>query len=225
MSRRSPMGPTPRGCGLRAQANQRPETRGTVLVRRGRVGGLTSTTVTAYDPEFEAMAREFRRQMADEQEELEAIEREAEIERTDLPLALLESQWRGDQLRVVCGDRTFLGQVSHVGDNLVTLESDTGTVVNICTTAISGIAVTEVGRGGGFPRMGKDPVRFVARLRELAGQPGMILEFGALGTEQTMFGRLAEVRADHILVITRDGTQWMLPATTIAYCVRVPVGR
>ena len=181
--------------------------------------------MTNYDPEFEEMAREFRRQMAEEQAELEEIERESDLQAIDLPFALLESQWRGDVVRVVCGSRAFVGQVTHVGDNIVTLATETGATTDICLDAVHAIAITTPGRGNGVPRREKDPVRFVARLREFVGIPNALFEFGTNDDAPVVIGRLAEIRADHILVLTRDNARWMVPVARIAYCVRVPMGR
>lgn len=181
--------------------------------------------MTHYDPEFEEMAREFRREIAQEQAELEEIERESELQSIDLPFALLESQWRGDTVRVVCGPRAFVGTVAHVGENIVTLTTETGALSDICLDGVHAVAITVPGRGNGIPRREKDPVRFMARLRELVGVPNLVLEFGTNDDTPVVMGRLAEIRADHIVVITRDNTRWMLPVTRIAYCVRVPSNR
>jgi hypothetical protein len=181
--------------------------------------------VTHYDPEFEEMAREFRRAIAEEQAEIEEIERETEVQGLDLPFAMLEAQWRGDMLRVVCPGRAFVGRVIHVGENIITLATETGATADVCLTATQGIAIVEPGRGGGVPRREKDPVRFVARLRELVGIPNLVLEFGTSDSAPVVMGRLAEVRADHIMVVTRDNARWMVPLGALSYCVRVPAGR
>ncbi len=181
--------------------------------------------MTHYDPEFEEMARAFRLELQAEQAELEELERESDIQSMDLFMALLESQWRGDQIRLLCGSTVFQGSIIHVGQNLVTLAAMAGAMADVCLDRCDGYQIVEPGRGNGVARRDKDPVRFAARLRELAGVPNQVVEVGTSDGAPVATGRLAEVRADHVLIIGRDNGQWIVPLHAIAYCVRAPLGR
>ncbi|MFZ4514913.1 MAG: hypothetical protein ACOYN3_01205 [Acidimicrobiia bacterium] len=179
----------------------------------------------SFDPEFEELARAFRRELQEEQAELELIAVEADLGSLDLPFVFLEAQWRGDRLRVVCLGRTFIGYVTHVGETIVTLLIDSGATANIAIHAILGIMVEQPAARPGLPRVDKDPVQFAARLREYAGIPNAVFEFGGGDPSVAITGRIVEVRVDHAVIRSRDNATWMLPIAAMSYCLQVPMGR
>lgn len=179
----------------------------------------------SYDPEFEEMAREFRQALQEEQAELEAMSMETDLGTLDLPFVFLEAQWRGDVLRIVCPGRIFVGQVTHVGETIVTLATDTGAIADIAIPAVLAVVVVQPAARPGRPRVEKDPVHFVARMREYAGVPHATFEFGGADPAAGVTGRLVEVRADHLVVRARDNTTWCIPIAAISYCVQAPTGR
>lgn len=170
------------------------------------------------DPELEKMARELRLERDQELSELEEIEEEVREHEIDLPFALLELLWRGDSIRAQVYDRSFIGNVIHVGDDIVTILTTSNTEVDCNLAHLNNIIVTERMKEGGRAKAAADPQRFVSRLRELADYVALEAEFG--GPQLSVVGRIAQVHNDHIRVIAKDRKEWIIPLYAIAYVIR-----
>lgn len=171
------------------------------------------------DPELELAARRFRLEREEDQTELEVMEEEERDRVLDLPFALLELQWRGDRVRVHTPDRLFEGVVVHVGDDFVTLATARDTYVDARTDHVSGFVVTERARDGGRAKLTRDPKRFIARLREVVDSVHVRCEFGSRGGVRVS-GRVQRVHADHVVIRSDEGSEWLLPLLSITYMVR-----
>lgn len=171
------------------------------------------------DPELEAMAREFKRVLREEQEEIEAISSETLEAEIDMPFAFLELMWSGSQTRVSVGDRYLEGIVTHVGKNIVQLNIGPGSMADIHLPFISNVFVVERSNSKGRPILKQDPKTFIARMRELASEPMTEVELGGDSTAAGLSGILKLVRSDHIVVASKDKREWLVPLERLGYCI------
>jgi hypothetical protein len=170
------------------------------------------------DPELEMMAREFRNTLREEQEEIEAITAEAFEAEVDMAFSFLEMMWSGSRVRVSIGEMNFEGLVTHVGKNLVQINTTPGTFADIQIPSITSVLVLDresVGRSS----YAKDPKTFVARMRELAAMPMQEVEIGSLAGKHDIVGILRLVRNDHIVVENREKKQWLVPLASVGFCL------
>lgn len=170
------------------------------------------------DPDLEAMAREFRNTLREEQEELEAISSETLESEIDMSFAFLELLWNGAQTRVAVGERFFEGMVTHVGKNYVQLNTGPGSFVDIHMPYVSNVFVVQKNATPGRAIYQKDPRTFIARMRELASLPMQEVETGG-DSSAGISGILKLVRSDHIVVAARDKREWIVPVSSIGYCI------
>lgn len=171
------------------------------------------------DPELEAMGREFKRILREEQEEIEAISAESLESEIDLSFAFLELMWSGAQTRVAIGDRFFEGQVFHVGKNVVQMTTSPGTVADIHLPFVASVFVVERGSTKGRSMIQRDPRTFAARMRELVEFPMQEVELGDGKGQSGISGILKIVRSDHLVVTNREKKEWLIPFNQIGYCI------
>lgn len=178
-----------------------------------------SDDIFSSDPELEAMAREFRNALREEQEEIEAISSEAFESEIDLSFAFLELMWSGAQTRVAVGDKFFEGEVIHVGKNIVQLATTPGTFVDIHIPFISNVFIVDSTNRKGRSVILRDPKTFVARMRELAALPMQEVELGGDNPAAAIGGILKLVRNDHLVIAAKDKREWLIPLNQIGYCI------
>lgn len=177
------------------------------------------------DPELEAMAREFRRALRQEQEDIEAISAEEFESQVDMTFAFLELMWSGAQTRVSISDTFFEGLITHVGRDLVQMSTGTGIVTDVHIPHVSNVFVVERNKTKGRSAMQRDPRTFIARMRELSSFPMQIVEMGTVGTSAGVTGILQIVRNDHIVVSNKEKKEWLLPVDNVTYCITRPQSR
>ena len=165
------------------------------------------------------MARRLRAERREEQEELEEAIEEQNRAATDLSAVALELMHRGDVVRVSVGEHhNFLGHVVHVGADLMTLEDAAGNAIDVFLPAMRSLRVAERKREGGQARRTEHPVRFRGRLAE-AEATAAELEVGTT-TGPPLAGTIDSVAVDHVALRARDGSEWILPLTSIAFTIR-----
>ena len=174
------------------------------------------------DPELANMAREFKRIIREEQEELEEISSAQFESEVDMSFAFLEMLWSGERIRISIGERFFEGTVVHVGKNIVQLVTNPGVVVDIAVHFISNVFIVDKLAGNGRSVMKRDPHTFIARMRELADMPMMEVEIGFDSNATPIVGLLSLVRRDHVVVRTKDKREWLVPLSKAAYCITRP---
>jgi hypothetical protein len=158
-----------------------------------------------------------------EREYREAVD-ESERAQRGLDEVVLEFLFRGDVVRVAVGERAWTGKVVHAGAEVMTLETAAaGVGVDVAYNGISGIRVVERSRRGGQALAGPHPGSIIARLRELA-QTGEPVEIGGTRLLPPLEGSVVVVASSHIEFRGRDGAEWIVPLTEIAYVVRQPAG-
>ncbi len=159
--------------------------------------------------------------------EHEALAEMAEEERDrtlTMQVAFLERLWAGEAVTVRVVGRAFDGVVVHVGDDLVTLLGPDEELVDVRMGAV--LSVTSSRAEGGALRALEhvDPVRFVARIRELRNDEARVVVGAELGARE-LTGHFVRVHADHVVFAADDASEWLLPLTTIAYVRRKPRAR
>jgi hypothetical protein len=174
------------------------------------------------DPELANMAREFKRIIREEQEELEEISSAQFESEVDMSFALLEMLWSGERIRISIGERFFEGTVIHVGKNIVQIVTNPGIIVDIAVHFISNVFIVDKLAGNGRSVMKRDPHTFIARMRELADMPMMEVEIGFDSNATPIVGLLSLVRRDHVVVRTKDKREWFVPIAKAAYCITRP---
>ncbi len=175
--------------------------------------------IFASDPDLEAMARQFRQTLKEEQLEIEEIAAEEFESSVDLAFAFLELMWSGSQTRVSVGDTFFEGTINHVGKDIVQMATRPGTFVDIQIPFIDNVFVVEHYKGKGKSILQRDPRTFVARMRELASMPMQEVEIGTNSTSASISGILKLVRSDHLVLTNREKKQWLVPLTNVGYCL------
>lgn len=180
--------------------------------------GLTEDPFST-DPELEAMAREFKRALREEQEELESISQESLESEIDMSFAFLELMWSGDRVRLSVGERFFEGVVTHVGRDIVQIDVGPGMFADIHIPFVSQVFVVEKNHGHGRATMKRDPRTFIARMRELASYPMQEVEMGGETTAGSISGILKLVRSDHVVVAAKDKREWLIPLNNVGYCL------
>jgi hypothetical protein len=173
----------------------------------------------ANDPELEAMAREFRQALREEQEEIEAISAEEFEAEIDMTFAFLELMWSGAQTRISVGDSFFEGLITHVGKDLVQLATGPGTTVDVQIPFVSNVFIVDRHIGKGRAAFQRDPRTFIARMRELSSFPMQEVELGTDSTAASVSGILKFVRSDHLVVTNREKKEWLIPLANIGYCL------
>lgn len=171
------------------------------------------------DPILGAQARAFRKAFREEQEEIEAISSETLESEIDMGFAFLELMWSGAQTRVSIGDRFFEGFVTHVGKNIVQMNTGPGSITDIHMPFVSNVFVVERSNSKGRPILQKDPRTFIARMRELAGMPMQEVELGGDSTAAGISGILRIVRSDHLVIANKDKREWLVPLDNVGYCI------
>lgn len=157
-----------------------------------------------------------------EREYREAVD-ESERAQRGLDEVVLEFLFRGDVIRVAVGERAWTGKVVHAGAEVMTLEASAGVGVDVAYDGISAIRVVERSRRGGRALAGPHPGSMIARLRELA-QTGEPVEIGGTRLLPPLEGSVMVVASSHLEFRGRDGAEWIVPLTEIAYVVRQPAG-
>ena len=175
----------------------------------------------AGDGDLENALRELRAEHRAEQEEIEeATER---TERATRPLAevALEYLYRGDNIRVTVGQRSWTGVVVHVGSALMTLRTQAGIEIDVAYRGLTSIRVVERASSGGRSRTSKHPGELVARLRDLENT-GETVEIGGRSFVTGIEGTVEVVARSHVEFRGRDGSEWVVPLTEIDLVIRQP---
>lgn len=174
------------------------------------------------DPELAEMAREFKKILREEQEELEAIASEQFESEIDMAFSFLEMMWSGDRIRISIGEKYFEGTIIHVGKNIVQMATTPGVFVDISIEFVASVFVVEKNSAKGRSAMKKDPHTFISRMRELADLPMQEVEIGGESPSSMISGILSLVRSDHVVIRTKDKREWLVPLARAAYCVTRP---
>lgn len=175
------------------------------------------------DEGYEEELRELRFDRLEyEREYREAVD-ESERAQRGLDEVVLEFLFRGDVIRVAVGERAWTGKVVHAGAEVMTLETSAGVGVDVAYGGISAIRVVERSLRGGRALAGPHPGSIIARLRELA-QTGEPVEIGGARLLPPLEGSVMVVALSHLEFRGRDGAEWIVPLTEIAYVVRQPAG-
>ncbi|MCU1457114.1 MAG: hypothetical protein JWL73_1206 [Actinomycetia bacterium] len=168
------------------------------------------------DPADRAASRSAR---GIEQQVLAEMAEEERDRNLDLPFAFVELLWSGAVITVRVTGHAFEGAVVHAGEDLVTLDTAAGSV-DVHTGSVLSVLVLEPGAGPARAREQMDPRRFVARLREICDEGHAGTSIGAEHGARELRGRILRVHADHVVFVTDDGSQWLLPLRAIAYVRR-----
>lgn len=171
------------------------------------------------DPELEAIAREFMRTLREEQEEIEAITAEEFESEVDMTFAFLELMWSGAQTRISVGDRFFEGTITHVGKNIVQINTNPGVMVDVHIPFVSNAFVVERGQSKGRAILQRDPRTFIARMRELAALPMQEVELGGDSSAASVIGQLTMVRSDHVVIKGKEKKEWLVPLERVGFCL------
>lgn len=150
----------------------------------------------------------------------EAVDEGDRAKRT-LDEVILEFLFRGDVIRVMVAERAWTGTVTHVGSELMTLETPAGTAVDIGYDGITALRVVERSPSGGRALAGQHPGAVVARLREVV-VTGESVEVGGPTLRPQLEGIVVAVAESHVEFRTRDGGEWIVPLPSIQYVVRQP---
>lgn len=175
------------------------------------------------DDAYEEELRELRFERLEYEREYRDAVDESERARRGLDEVVLEFLFRGDVIRIAVGERAWTGKVAHAGAEVMTLETSAGVGVDVAYGSISAIRVVERVPRGGRALAGPHPGSIIARLRELA-QSGEPIEIGGTQLFPPLEGTVTVVASSHIEFRGRDGGEWIVPLTRIAYLVRQPAG-
>lgn len=152
--------------------------------------------------------------------EAEASEREAaqlSMRTRSLADVAFDAMSRGDTLAVTAGGKTFTGRVGYAAGDLMTLETGTGRVdVNLAGGVA--IRVMERARSGGRARP-EGPGSFRGRLLEHEGVRDV--ELWSTVLPDPIRGTVKVAARDHVVFRDREGREWFLPLSTVAYVARL----
>ena len=165
------------------------------------------------------VARRLRAERREEQEELEEAIEEQERAARDLAAVALELMHRGDVVRVALGEHhNFLGQVVHVGADLMTVEDAAGNEIDVLLPAMRSLRIVERPREGGRARTTEHPARFRGRLADAEATRAEI-ELGT-ATGPPLAGTVVSVGVDHVAFRSRDGNEWVVPLGSVTFAIR-----
>lgn len=176
---------------------------------------------TPTDP-FEELERELREKVAGEfrrtAEEDEFVAMKSVLRARDLTQVAYELLSRGDTVRIVTGDTTIRGVITHARGSLATLTTGEGTEAHVNLAGPIVIEVLERATAGGKSRDHLGPDSFIARLRELELNSAPV-EVVLANSSHRPTGTISAVGVDHILI--KDATDQFVPLAWIAAVQRV----
>ncbi len=171
-----------------------------------------------FDPSLAALNRSIQRQLRQEAEEVEAIVAQTELRERSFAYAAMEARNRGDLLAVGTERRSFTGQLVYAAGDFVTIRTDTYEA-DINMAAIAYMRVVQRGvRSGGIPS-GKGPGTFEMRLLERQS-PVDRVEVGYRMLEETVVGRIISVGQDHVVIVSDQKDEWIIPLASVAWVIR-----
>lgn len=157
--------------------------------------------------------------------EAEEAEREAAISAAmhrDLSDVARDLMAHGDTVAVDVGERIFVGTITGVGTDLMTVDSGSWRVDVNLRTLLRMRVMARARSGGRRPVAGAATLR--ARLLELQ-LSGDAVEVGVTGCEEPVSGPVALVGHDHVAIGEEVGPEWFLPLQTLAFVrTRDPAG-
>ena len=150
--------------------------------------------------------------------EAEEAEREAAVSaamRRSLADVAREVMAHGDTVAVSAGREHFVGVITGVGAEVLTLAGD-GARVDIHLACLVQLRVVQRARAGGVRGQPDQAVTLRARLLELQLGGGRV-EFGVDGQEEPVLGPVALVGADHVAIGPEVWPEWFLPFRALTY--------
>ena len=170
------------------------------------------------DDQLDDLGRELRERVEAEMRlEAEMLEHDsALVERRRRSLAdlAIELVSRGDTVTAIAGDKALRGRLSYARGDIASMDTGSGTVdLHLAAGVVLRLDERRT-EGGTAPRPGSDTLR--ARLLEYE-MDGRSIEVWMPAHGVDVSGSIGAVGKDHLVVIDRDGAEWMAPLTTIAW--------
>jgi hypothetical protein len=178
-------------------------------------GDFDDTVGSDFGPEWERRQRAAYR---DAQEEIEEAVEGARDRGRDLGDVALEAMHRGDSVMVRVGERTFSGQIGHVGAEFLTVVDGAGNHVDVAFGALSYYTVTEPALEGGQALAATFPSTF----RDCFFDPeatGAEVEVGGSALAPVS-GQVAVLGQDHVVMRARGRGEWVVPLAAVGYLIR-----
>lgn len=162
------------------------------------------------DDERERRLRALRIERREHQAELEAVLAEVDAGARTVADVLRDHGERGDRIRLEAGPHTITGLVHHLGDEVVTLVSDTGRSWDVAIGGVSLVGLVQRGAAA-YPLGGGHPRTLLARARQLVARRAMI-EVGRLDRPDVIRGRVLAVSPE-VLELDRGSS----PSVVLAW--------
>jgi hypothetical protein len=159
----------------------------------------------------ELVGGEFRRNAEDDEAAAEHIR----LRNRGLADVAFELLSRGDTLQINMGSERFVGVLVHAQGTLATLETQDGDHVHVNLAGPVALRVTRRATSGGRGREELGPDSFVARLRQLQMDGGMLI-VGLPGLGESLRCTIDAVADDHLMVTDLTEQTWFLPYREIA---------
>ncbi len=162
-----------------------------------------------------ALGDEFRR-VAEEDEDVARLRHLRSRSLADVAAELVA---RGDTVQVTMGEERFIGVITHASGSLATMQTQDHDDVHINLEGPVVLRVTRRATGGGRGPDPLEPESFVARLRQIELDEGLvILSLPAIG--QSVRCRLDAIAADHVMATDLTEQTWYIPFRQIAAVTR-----
>jgi hypothetical protein len=163
--------------------------------------------------EHDAIRSQLSEEFRVDAEDLEALTELARLRRQTLAESLGESMARGDEVTVVCGERSLSGKLATVINDLAVIETS-DTEASAFLLGPVGFSTVPMVAGG---HSGARSIRtFLAKLRELELSREAVEVVGSFGA---VSGSVAAVAEDHLRIRGEQRT-WLLPLTEIGIVLR-----
>jgi hypothetical protein len=170
------------------------------------------------DDQLDDLGRELRERVGEEMRlEAEMLEHDAalvEQRRRRIADLALELVSRGDTVTAIAGDKSLRGRLVYARGDLATLETGAGSFdLHLAAGVILRIDERRA-EGGVTPRSGSDSLRARLLAYEIEDRavevwiPPHHVEFG---------GRIGAVGQDHLIIVDRDGTEWVAQLADVAW--------
>ncbi len=165
------------------------------------------------EPDFDDLAAAIREEMRLEAEEAEREAAVASRMRRSFEEVALELMAHGDAVSVAVGTWSFVGEITHVGSGIVSLDV-AGARVDLNVGLALRLRVIRRALAGGRSRS-KDVATLRARLLELQ-MSGERIEVGVADCDEALVGRAVVVGSDHVALGERD-PEWFVPFRALAF--------
>ena len=151
------------------------------------------------------------------QEDAEAAVAELALATRTLRDAVLDQARSGARFRVQVGDVALVGDVIHVGDEVMRLAVADRDPVDIVIDAVGAIRTTP-GEGRSAAVSVGYPATLLARCRELL-QSRAEVELGRR-SGPSVLGALVAATPTHLELVGRSGEVWLVPQSDVVYVAR-----